>query len=121
MSSTTLDDTFTNAIAAHDEWRAHLRSMISTGVTGIDPREIRREEHCDFGRWLHSRKAKEKSAGHWKSLVALHARFHEATARVVDLVDRRRRAEAITALGPGGDFTLAAADLRNALAEAARA
>src|SRR5215831_5452220 len=117
MATTTLDDALTKAIAAHDEWRARLRLMISTGATGIDARAVRRDEDCDLGKWLHSRQAKGRGAPHGTELGHLHARFHEAAARVVELVDERRRAEALAATGPNGEFTLAADDLRKALAE----
>ena len=117
MATTTLDDALTKAIASHDEWRARLRMMISTGATGIDARAVRRDDDCDLGKRLHSRKADGRGAEHGIDLVHLHARFHEAAARVVELVDGRRRAEALAAMGADGEFTLAADDLRKALSD----
>jgi len=119
MATTTLDDALTKATAAHDEWRVRLRLMISTGTTGIDARAVRRDDECDLGKWLHSRKASGRGEAHGLELGHLHARFHEAAARVVELVDDRRRAEALAAIGPNEEFTLAADDLRNALSASA--
>jgi len=118
---TTRNDAITMAIAAHDEWRVRLRSMISSGATGLDARTIRRDGECEFGKWLESRKADGRDAARWNELGELHARFHEATARVVELVAGRRRAEALAAMQPDGEFTLAADDLREALSESAAA
>lgn len=117
MATTTLDDALTHAIAAHDEWRPRLRAMILNGSSSIDARDVRRDDECEFGKWLAARKAAGKAPPRCKTIADLHVRLHEATARVVELVDGRRRAEALAALAPDGEFTLAAADFGKALAE----
>lgn len=117
MATTILDDALTQAIAAHDEWRARLRLMIVNGATTVDAREVRRAEECDFGKWLQSRKAAGNAPPRARTIADLHARLHDATARVLELVDGRRRAEALAALAPDGEFTLASADFANAVSE----
>jgi hypothetical protein len=117
MATTILDDALTQAIAAHDEWRGRLRMMIVNGATTADARDVRGPDECDFGKWLQSRKAAGNAPPRAKTIAELHARLHEATARVLELVDARRRAEALQALAPDGEFTLASAEFAKAVSE----
>jgi hypothetical protein len=117
MATLTLDDAITQALAAHDEWRTRLRTIISNGGTDLDARKVRRSDECDFGKWLEGRTAKVKSSARWKEICELHTRFHDATGRVIELVDERRRAEAIASLQSEGEFGLAAADFAKGLAK----
>jgi hypothetical protein len=115
MSTTALDDSITKAITTHEEWIARLRTVISNGGSDLDARKVGRADECDFGKWLDSRSTRAKGSARWAELGELHARFHDATARVVALVDERRRADAIASVRPGGEFSHAANDLLNAL------
>jgi hypothetical protein len=117
MATMTRDDAITQAIAAHDEWRTRLRTIISNGGTELDARKVRRGDECDFGKWLEARTAKVKSSARWKEISEFHTRFHDATGRVIELVDERRRAEALASLQSEGEFGLAAADLATSLAK----
>jgi hypothetical protein len=117
MATTTLDDAIAQAITTHDEWRTRLRTIISNGGTDLDARKVRRSDECDFGKWLEARTPKVKSSARWKEISELHTRFHDATGRVIELIDERRRAEALASLQPDGEFALAANDLSKALAK----
>lgn len=115
MGTVTLDDAIAKAIASHGEWKTTLRSVIAAGATELDARKVGRADACDFGKWLEGRAPANPRSARIGELRELHARFHDAIARVIVLVDDRRRADALASLAPAGEFTLAANDLLAAL------
>ena len=41
------------AIGAHVQWMTRLRQAVLDAQSGLDMREIRADNQCEFGRWLH--------------------------------------------------------------------
>lgn len=108
------------AITAHELWRAHLVSAVLTGRGRTSPAEARREDGCDFGRWL-TRVGDLPEVPQVQPVRDLHRRFHEEAAAVLELVQAGKRGEATRALGPGSRFDEASLRLSAALKDWASA
>ena len=95
------------AITAHDEWKARLLAAIESGSSEFQPETVRADHLCEFGKWFDSLGKESRGSLHVERVGALHAQFHEAAARVLDLALTGHRAQALTSLGFGSDYTRA--------------
>ena len=71
-------DQLQRAIGAHGMWKARLRAALDGAGSAPDPKEVARDDACDFGRWLHnpSLPVAVRASPHYGRVKALHARFH---------------------------------------------
>lgn len=102
-------------IAAHGMWKARLRQVLASGRSETPVATIRRDDQCDFGRWLHGASPADRRAPEYQSIKTLHARFHVAASRVVELALAGRRAEAEASMAMGGEYFQASVELTNAM------
>ncbi len=71
------------AIAAHGAWKQRLRSAIATGKTAFQLADVRKDDCCDFGRWLYSCQGSHRESPHWDCVRGHHATFHKEAAEVL--------------------------------------
>ena len=106
------------AISAHDEWKGKLTSAIETGTSEFSPSTVRRDDQCEFGRWLKAiADPSIKASVNYHKCAGLHHRFHETIARVLDLALTGRKDAANEALGLSGDFSKASTSLTTAMSD----
>lgn len=100
------------ALVAHGLWKARLREAIDSGKSDFSVDKVQRDDACDFGQWL-------RSPGHhgpeFDKVRQLHAAFHLEAAKVLQLAVTGRKADAVAALGIGGEFSKASSRLVVAL------
>ena len=94
---------FSEAANAHRDWKIRLRTYVNGGGEPLDELEVRRDDACDLGRWLHARPAEERGAVHLE-LMAVHARFHQCAGDVVATVQRGQREQAVRMMDAGTAF-----------------
>jgi methyl-accepting chemotaxis protein len=104
-------DQIAAAIAAHGKWKARLKSAIGQGSSEFLPATVRRDNACDFGKWLHTADPVTRSSPHYPQAVALHAKFHESAAEVLALALDGKKDEAEAKVGIGSDFAHTSATL----------
>lgn len=102
------------ALTAHELWRSHLVQAAISGRSGLTVATARREDGCDFGRWL-QRIGELPEVPQVDAVRDLHRRFHEEAAAVLEVALAGRRGEATRALGPGSSFDEASQRLTAAL------
>lgn len=102
------------ALTAHELWRAHLVQAALTGRGRVPAAEARREDLCEFGRWL-DRLGELPEVPQVEPVRQLHRRFHEEAGAVLDLALAGKRGAATRALGPGSPFDEASVKLTAAL------
>ena len=91
------------ARGAHEIWKARLATAIAAGASPFSPDEIRRDDRCPFGEWLHHG-LDIHELPHAAEVRTLHAAFHGAAARILELAISGRRDEALAAMSPGSAF-----------------
>ncbi len=102
------------AINAHALWKAHLGTAITLGSTPFRVEDVGRDDRCRFGQWLHGLRS-EKNAPQFEEVRALHARFHEEAAQVLDLALTGKADEARARVAPEGTYATTSARLVEAL------
>lgn len=107
------------AIAAHALWKGKLKSAIASGQTSLSVDQVKVDDRCEFGRWLHTgatpKTGKERDMQ--KEVMRLHADFHRVTGEVVKLVLQGKTKEAESMLGLVGAFGVASSKLTSAMME----
>ncbi|MBK8248883.1 MAG: CZB domain-containing protein [Gemmatimonadetes bacterium] len=105
------------ALDAHARWKVRLKDAIRTKSADLDPSEVRKDDRCDFGKWLHGSgiPSSVKSSPQYQAAVRLHAAFHTAAADVVAKVKAGQSQAAEDSMKVGGSFSRASADLSAAL------
>jgi hypothetical protein len=105
------------AIAAHASWKARLRTAIDTGKFDVTSAVVRRDNQCEFGKWLYGPDftAGEKATQNYRAAVELHAKFHQEAANVVDFATSGRKSEAEQAIGLEGGYSKASSALTKEL------
>jgi len=75
------------AIDNHALWMSQLREAIFDTQAPIDVEAIRAEDRCEFGKWLYGSRLsdEERASSVYQEVKRLHAEFHQAAARVVEL------------------------------------
>jgi hypothetical protein len=98
------------ALTAHELWRSLLVQAALTGRGRMSATEARRDDACEFGRWL-ERLGELPEVPQVQPVRDLHRLFHQEAGAVLDLALAGRRGEAIRALGPGSRFDEASVSL----------
>ena len=71
------------AVAAHGAWKQRLRTATATGKSTFDTATVRRDDCCDFGKWIYGCKEVHKKSPHWQCVREEHAKFHQEAAKVL--------------------------------------
>ena len=101
----------TKFIGQHGLWKSRLRQAIDNGKSSHDAASVRRDDQCDFGKWLKELPSQERTSQHFRTVSGLHAEFHREAARVLELVAVGKKAEADKAVAMGGSFASASSKL----------
>ena len=87
------------AMVAHGAWKQRLRTVIATGKSTFQLEDVRKDNCCDFGRWLYACEGNNRRTPHWECVRDLHATFHREAAEVLQEAtdgDPGKATEAIT-------------------------
>ncbi len=114
MAST---DEIDRALGAHALWKSRLKMTIESGRIDMPVDSIRRDDQCDFGKWLRGKalSAADKATTDYRTVIDLHGQFHLTAARVVELALSGRKAEAETMMILGGEYAAISARLDDAM------
>lgn len=74
-------------IGAHGAWKMKLKTAIATGSSDVKPAEVRCDDRCALGKWLHGRNIDPQTrlGMPYKVNKRVHAEFHECAAQVLEL------------------------------------
>ncbi len=88
------------AIGAHGLWKQRLKTAIHSGTSEIRLEDARRDDKCEFGKWLNGTAALHASS-HYAGIKELHRKFHEEVGHALEaaLVGNRAKAEAMVETG----------------------
>lgn len=111
------ETTLVGAIAQHARWKHFLRQAVDTGQSEWTVATVRREDQCEFGRWLAQVPPVDKQGEHWVKVNQLHAAFHVAAAEVLQLALAGHQAEARENLMISGHFTKVSSELVVAISD----
>ncbi len=85
MSNKTLIDQINNAIGAHGSWKIKLRTAVNKGHSTHNVDEVRCDDKCAFGKWLHGSNidGPTRAGAPYNVIKRLHAEFHICAADVL--------------------------------------
>lgn len=101
------------AITAHGAWKMKLNKTIKSGKTDVPVEIIAQDNQCAFGKWLYDKElpAKVKKSSRYRSIVDLHARFHQSAGSIAKCACDGQTIEARQLMTIGGDFYATSAEL----------
>lgn len=103
------------AIAAHAKWKHVLKEAVETRQSDRSVATAKSDSLCDFGKWLLSLPPTDRVSKHWQTIHKLHAEFHVAASKVLELALKGKREEATAELGMTGNFTRVSSQLTVAM------
>jgi len=103
------------AIGSHGLWKQRLAQALTTGKSTFDPYYVRREDECDFGRWLKSLPEADRTTEHWRQVQSCHAQFHLEAAKVLETALSGASTDLGASLGIGSAYGRASAKLTSAM------
>ena len=93
------------AASAHSRWLVRLRTAIVSGTSEFKPDDVRGDQNCDFGKWLHGAfPPRLKGTASFEEIRAAHARFHQRAAEILALALAGKKQEATAAMDGAGEF-----------------
>jgi hypothetical protein len=92
------------ALVAHGHWKQHLQDATAAGWSEFSPDDIKRDDICQFGRWLYSLPPEVKGSKDFVHVKELHAEFHRIAGNILALAIAGQRDEALKMLAPGGGY-----------------
>jgi hypothetical protein len=107
------------AMAAHGMWKSRIRASIDTGRSELPLLTIRANDRCEFGKWLAGGElsAQDRSSPSFRKVDELHRQFHVATAHVVELALKGKKADAERESLPSSEFGRTSSELTKAMME----
>ncbi len=103
------------AIAAHARWKYRLMEAIETGKSQWHVADMRRDDGCDFGKWLLALPLSERLAPSCQRVRSLHTDFHSVAADVLELALAGRKEEATAAMALHSRFAAVSSGLTMAV------
>lgn len=106
-----------SALSAHANWTARLRAAIVSGKLDVAIPKVKADDQCQFGKWLFGEQlaAAEKQTENYLSVKQLHARFHEAAAKVAQYAITGQREAAENAMNLASEYATVSSALADAL------
>lgn len=91
------------AIAAHRNWKIRLESYVKgTSTEQLDHAVICKDNNCALGKWIYSDSCVTMSdIGVFQELKEIHAKFHIAAGKIVELTDSGEHEMALLELERG--------------------
>lgn len=86
MAEKNLINQINDAIGAHGSWKIKLRTAINKGHSTQSVADVRCDDKCAFGKWLHGNEidAQTRSGVPYNVIKRLHAEFHICAADVLN-------------------------------------
>lgn len=103
------------ALTAHAQWKKRLQDAIETGQSAFAPDNVRKDNECQFGKWLYALSDADRKSPMFHKVRELHASFHSAAGEILRLALAGKKAEALKALEFGGPYGKATGKLVLAL------
>ena len=104
------------AIGAHGIWKQRLRAAITQGASEYSVSKVQADNQCDFGKFLYEKLDSDKrNSQEYRRCRELHAQFHKAAARVLELALAGKKDEANQAMGVQSEFAKVSSSLTNAM------
>lgn len=100
-----------HAIVSHAKWKSRLRQAIASGQSEYTLDQVRVDNQCEFGQWLHKLPLPERLKPRWRSIHELHENFHKEAAQILELATHHRKEQAEAGMKPGSSFTRVSTDL----------
>jgi hypothetical protein len=111
-----LDTAIQAALAAHAAWKERLQAAIASGTADVTPDQVRVDDACAFGKWLHGPEAeKYRHTAAFRRVHDLHEQFHVAAAAVLERALAGDAAAATALMRVGSEFQRLSARLSQAL------
>lgn len=108
-------DEIKKAIGAHLVWTARLRDAIEKGDSEFTVERVKRDNSCDFGKWLYSLPPPDRASENWTKVQQLHAQFHQEAARILGLALSNKKAQAESGIAPNSMFATLSSTLTTAM------
>ncbi len=108
MSNAEVIEEINKALFAHGAWKMRLRAAISKGSSDLSLDEVKRDDCCAFGKWLHGSTVDPETRAGMPHQVAtrLHREFHLSAGRVLEQAVHDHKDTAISLLkGEFGDHS----------------
>lgn len=95
---------FDTAIQAHVEWKTKIRAYIMKHDGTVNASVVSQDNQCALGKWLYGEGLKYNNLPEFVNLKAEHARFHQATAKIIELINSGKAQQAEDLMKAGSDF-----------------
>jgi hypothetical protein len=71
------------ALQSHAAWKRTLHEAIASRQSDLSAEELRRDDLCQLGKWLHGLSPEERAGNDFPLVFSLHARFHQISGSVL--------------------------------------
>lgn len=87
MSNENLVNQINSAIGAHGSWKIKLRTAVNKGKSDHTVDDVRCDDKCAFGKWLHGTEidGPTRNSAPFNVIKRLHAEFHICAADVLKM------------------------------------
>ena len=92
------------ALTAHSQWKKRLQDAISTGTSEFKTDIVKRDDACQFGKWLNEISDDVKTTEDFIKIKTLHAEFHKVAGEILGLALSGKKDEALKKLEHGGGY-----------------
>jgi methyl-accepting chemotaxis protein len=93
-----------SALNSHSLWKERLQEAITKGQSEFQVTVVKRDNACQFGKWLYGIPEEEKSSQEYKNIRSLHAEFHRIAGEILELALNGDTEEALNKLESGGSY-----------------
>jgi hypothetical protein len=94
-----------DALIAHSQWKKRFQDAISHQPSDFNPEAVKKDDICQFGKWLHGLSAEDTQNEDYKTVKTLHADFHKTAGEILELVLSGEKDEAMKKIESGGQYS----------------
>lgn len=92
------------ALAAHSLWKKRLLDAITTGQSEFQVEIVKKDNACQFGKWLYSLPDEVKNETDFTKIKDLHAEFHKTAATILEFAVTGQKETALKKMETGGGY-----------------
>lgn len=93
-----------SALNAHAQWKIRLKDAIEQGQSEFKVDVVKKDNECQFGKWLHSLPESDRQTEDYQKIKTLHAEFHKTAGEILELAVTGQKDEAVKKLEHGGGY-----------------